>query len=189
MFENKSEYEPWLARHTSGQEVGRCRTQRWIWGIHFTLVTKHANEGIHPGFEAQGKRQQKATNGYQWVFRKDSFKLLNFKKKEKKRVYLFGVNVVRYIVGDKYNVECFWSVCKCTCKYYTHDICTCRKGKEKIKIWLEAMCFGALWGHAVYHDYTSCLWTEGRGGWGVKMRMEEQSRVAYLMWNKRVTGL
>ena len=30
--------------------------QRWIWGFHCVQVTKHASDGIHPGFETQGRR-------------------------------------------------------------------------------------------------------------------------------------
>ena len=48
------------------------------------------------------------------TLRKDSGKLSNLKKRKKKRVHLFGVNVVRHIIGDKDNVEC-----------------TCREGKYK----------------------------------------------------------
>ena len=33
--------------------------QRLIWEFHCTQVTKHTGEGIHPGFEKQGKHHQK----------------------------------------------------------------------------------------------------------------------------------
>ena len=41
----------------SGQQVSH---QSWIWGFHYMQVTKHASEGIHPGFETQGRRHQKS---------------------------------------------------------------------------------------------------------------------------------
>ena len=37
--------------------------QRWIWGIHCVQARKHTSEGIHPGFETQGRCHQKSKIG------------------------------------------------------------------------------------------------------------------------------
>ena len=55
--------------------------QRWIWGIRCAQVRKHASEGIHPGFETQGRRHQKSKTGVSVDPQKGLVYYKNLKKK------------------------------------------------------------------------------------------------------------
>ena len=57
-------------RRTGHPEFGRCSTERWIWGLYCTLATKHASEGIHAGFEIQGRHHKKFKTGVSVVSQK-----------------------------------------------------------------------------------------------------------------------
>ena len=45
--------------------------QRWIWGIRCAQASKHASEGIHPGFEPRADITRSPKQGYQWPREKD----------------------------------------------------------------------------------------------------------------------
>ena len=56
---------------------------RWIWGIRCVQARKHASEGIHPGFETQGRCHQKSKTGVSVALQKRTCVLQIFKKKKK----------------------------------------------------------------------------------------------------------
>ena len=59
--------------------------QRWIWGICCVQARKHASQGIHPGFEIQGRHHQKSKRGVSVVPKKGLVSYKIFKKQKKKR--------------------------------------------------------------------------------------------------------
>ena len=67
----------WLPR---GQQVSH---QRWIWGIHCMLATKHISKRIHPGFETQGRCHQKSKTGLSMAQQKGLMSSKQFLKNDK----------------------------------------------------------------------------------------------------------
>ena len=45
-------------------------TMKVIVIYHCALATKHASQGIYPGFETQFQKHQKSLTGYQWPHKK-----------------------------------------------------------------------------------------------------------------------
>ena len=93
----------WLSR---GQQVLH---QRWIWGIHCTQAMKHTSEGIHPGFETQGRRHQKSKRGVSVALQKDRCPLKKFLKRKRFFVY-FQVVYLMFLTRTIYFSPVFQTV-------------------------------------------------------------------------------
>ena len=90
---------PWLpCWPPRGQQVLH---QRWILGICCPQAMKHATEGIHTGFETQGRHHQK--QDYQWFHKKAILCSTNpFKKKYLQGTIATGtLNPIQPISCDK----------------------------------------------------------------------------------------
>ena len=105
----------WKCMLTSRSQL--VSQQRWIWGIWCAQMTKHTSEGIHNGFETQGRHyHQNSKEVYQWPHKKDSKCLVFFLKKKR----------LAYSV----NLWCYFMFLKLNCLKFCFKISLCKRTKE-----------------------------------------------------------
>ena len=58
-------------------EIGRCRTQRWIWGIHLSRLIKKASEVPIWSWKQEYNQPDHTPQGYQWLYKRTNDLLID----------------------------------------------------------------------------------------------------------------
>ena len=89
-----STWMKWFGCHADHQEDNRGH-QKWIWEIRCAQAAKYANEGIHPGFETQGRYHQMSKTGASVAPQKGLISSKNFIRK--RTLFEFSSEVPEYL--------------------------------------------------------------------------------------------